>query len=290
MKPEREQEMAEAIARAEEEDEFEDSGRTHSRPRPPRKSAGDVYTFRLPKERRDQLREAAERHGVPPATLIRQWIELQLDQEAKQRAVASLIDDSDISTFSSGSFAHNTALRPIEDIDIGFLTGDASEEQLASLMLLGSLVPELTALGRDVHRRATSALNDLSGALDEIIGLIGSTKLLAFLEVEPRSVFRGAGRSMSTVGDTFLERLLHDQEDNRRHVLPSPNGGWDVKAPGAKRASSHAKTKAAAVRRAREIVHNAGGGEVIIHGRDGEVRTTSTIRPSEDPGPLCDEG
>lgn len=33
---------------------------------------------------------------------------------------------------------------------------------------------------------------------------------------------------------------------NNRHVVPNPKGGWDVKAPGAERASSHAPTRTSA--------------------------------------------
>lgn len=66
---------------------------------------------------------------------------------------------------------------------------------------------------------------------------------------------------------------------NDRHVVPNPNGGWDVKAPGASRASSHHNTQADAQARAREIVHNAGGGELITHGRDSQIRDKETIPP-----------
>jgi Uncharacterized protein conserved in bacteria (DUF2188) len=64
---------------------------------------------------------------------------------------------------------------------------------------------------------------------------------------------------------------------NNRHVVPNPNGGSDVKAPGAKRASARAPTQAQAERRAKEIVSNQGGGEVRIHGRDGRIRDSDTI-------------
>ncbi|MBE7325996.1 DUF2188 domain-containing protein [Nocardioides sp. Y6] len=76
---------------------------------------------------------------------------------------------------------------------------------------------------------------------------------------------------------------------NRRHVVPNPNGGWDVKAPGAKRASAHTDTQKQAQDRAREIVSNAGGGEVRIHGRDGKVRDSDTIAPGNDPFPPRDK-
>lgn len=71
---------------------------------------------------------------------------------------------------------------------------------------------------------------------------------------------------------------------NNRHVVPNPDGGWDVKAPHADRASGHFDTQVDAYRRAREIVVNAGGGEVIVHGTDGRIRDPNTIgRPDPDP-------
>ena len=77
--------------------------------------------------------------------------------------------------------------------------------------------------------------------------------------------------------------------DANRHVVPNPDGGWDVRAPGAARASSHHDTQADAIDRGREIVHNAGGGELIIHGRDGKIRDSDTIAPGNDPYPPRDK-
>lgn len=76
--------------------------------------------------------------------------------------------------------------------------------------------------------------------------------------------------------------------ENERHVVPNPNGGWDVTAPDASRASSHQETQAGAIDRARTIVGNAGGGEVIIHGRDGRIRDSDTVAPGNDPNPPRD--
>lgn len=70
---------------------------------------------------------------------------------------------------------------------------------------------------------------------------------------------------------------------NDRHVVPNANGGWDVKANGAQRASAHADTQAEAQARARQIVSNAGGGEMLTHGRDGQIRAKDTINPGNDP-------
>ena len=73
-----------------------------------------------------------------------------------------------------------------------------------------------------------------------------------------------------------------------RHVVPSRLGGWDVVAPGGQRASSHQHTKRAAVDRARKIVRNEGGGEVVIHERQGLIRDSDTVAQGRDPYPPRD--
>lgn len=72
---------------------------------------------------------------------------------------------------------------------------------------------------------------------------------------------------------------------NSRHVVPNPNGGWDVKKPGASRSSAHTDTQREAASRATEIVRNSGGGEVRIHGKDGQIRDSNTVAPGNDPYP-----
>jgi len=76
---------------------------------------------------------------------------------------------------------------------------------------------------------------------------------------------------------------------NERHVVPNPTGGWDVEGPNAERASSHHETQAEAIDRAREIVHNSGGGELVIHGEDGRIRDSDTVPPGNDPFPPRDK-
>ena len=77
-------------------------------------------------------------------------------------------------------------------------------------------------------------------------------------------------------------------ESNRRHVVPDPKGGWTVKAPNAQRASAHTSTQAEAEQRAKEIVSNLGGGEVVIHRPDGRIRDSDTVPPGNDPHPPKD--
>jgi uncharacterized protein YdaT len=74
---------------------------------------------------------------------------------------------------------------------------------------------------------------------------------------------------------------------NERHVVPSEDG-WDVRAPGARRASSHHHTQTEAIDRARNIVSRSGGGEVVIHRQDGRIRDSDTVAPGNDPNPPKD--
>ncbi len=54
------------------------------------------------------------------------------------------------------------------------------------------------------------------------------------------------------------------------HVVPNPNGGWDVKKGGAKRATKNFDNKNDAVDRARQISKNKKT-ELIIHNKDGRI-------------------
>lgn len=76
---------------------------------------------------------------------------------------------------------------------------------------------------------------------------------------------------------------------NSRHVPPSPEGGWDVRKPGADRASSHHQTQGDAERRAKQILGNSGGGEAVIHDRRGRIRDADTVAPARDPNPPLDK-
>jgi hypothetical protein len=55
-----------------------------------------------------------------------------------------------------------------------------------------------------------------------------------------------------------------------QHVVPHP-GGWAVKPAGGARASSVHPTQADAIDRGREIAQRQGT-ELLIHGRDGQIR------------------
>lgn len=54
------------------------------------------------------------------------------------------------------------------------------------------------------------------------------------------------------------------------HVVPAPQGGWNVKSGGASRAAGNYETKVQAVSRGREISQNKGA-ELVIHNKDGKI-------------------
>ena len=69
----------------------------------------------------------------------------------------------------------------------------------------------------------------------------------------------------------------------QRHVTFDPDSrNWRVVAPHAERASAIAGTQGEAIDRAREILRNQGGGELVIHRPNGEIRGKDTIPPAHD--------
>src|SRR5437868_2821200 len=79
----------------------------------------------------------------------------------------------------------------------------------------------------------------------------------------------------------FVERAASSKAD--AHVLKHEDGGWAVRREGRQRLSAHSSTKQEAVRRARELVRNAGGGEVVVHDSHGRITDRDTITPGRDP-------
>ena len=58
---------------------------------------------------------------------------------------------------------------------------------------------------------------------------------------------------------------------NSHHVVPAPDGGWNVRKAGAERASKHFPTQDKAVTWAREASKSSRG-ELVVHRRDGTIR------------------
>ncbi len=77
--------------------------------------------------------------------------------------------------------------------------------------------------------------------------------------------------------------------ESDRDVVPTEDGRWAVRAPNADRASGVFDRQSEAIDRGREIVGNAGGGELRIHGRDGRIRDSDTVPPGNDPFPPRDK-
>lgn len=74
----------------------------------------------------------------------------------------------------------------------------------------------------------------------------------------------------------------------RRHVTRRPDGKWQEKPEGASRAGSVTQTQSEAAANARDkLQRTPGGGEVVIHGRDGKIRDADTIN-RRDPFPPRD--
>ena len=76
-----------------------------------------------------------------------------------------------------------------------------------------------------------------------------------------------------------LAVLLHIGGDtmarDSHHIVPNPDGGWDVKRSGGQRSSGHWDTKAEAVNAGRLISRNQGT-ELVIHGKDGKIQSSDS--------------
>lgn len=67
------------------------------------------------------------------------------------------------------------------------------------------------------------------------------------------------------------------------HVSKHPESGWQAKKEGAGKASGIFNTQKEAEKAAKEFSSNSGGGEVRIHGLDGKIRDSDTVKPAIDP-------
>jgi hypothetical protein len=76
--------------------------------------------------------------------------------------------------------------------------------------------------------------------------------------------------------------IMPSGNNNNRYVQPRPDGHWEVVGENHQRASAVAGTQAEAINRAREIVGNAGGGELVIKNRQSQIRDSDTVAPGNE--------
>lgn len=71
--------------------------------------------------------------------------------------------------------------------------------------------------------------------------------------------------------------------NNVRHVVPDKKAGdWKVNEPKKAVPTAAAPTQKKAEVLAKQQVKKAGGGEVRIHGRDGKIRDSDTVKPGNE--------
>ncbi|HHT9147116.1 MAG TPA: DUF2188 domain-containing protein [Candidatus Wunengus sp. YC61] len=70
------------------------------------------------------------------------------------------------------------------------------------------------------------------------------------------------------------------------HVVPNPDGGWNIKKGGGERSSGHFERKQDAIDRGREISQNQAS-ELVIHNLDGKISRSDSH--GSDPCPPKDK-
>lgn len=73
------------------------------------------------------------------------------------------------------------------------------------------------------------------------------------------------------------------------HVSGNRSSGYQVKREGAQRPSGHFDTKSEAEHSAKDKANASGGGEVRLHGADGRITDSDTVKPAKDPCPPKDK-
>ncbi len=67
------------------------------------------------------------------------------------------------------------------------------------------------------------------------------------------------------------------------HVIAKSDGQWSVKRTGADRVTGKFSTQKEAEQEARNIIKRSGGGEIIVHKKDGRVSTRVTLSSNQNP-------
>ena len=78
-------------------------------------------------------------------------------------------------------------------------------------------------------------------------------------------------------------------KDRDRMVYRRDDGTWANERNDADRASSLHNTQQEAIKAARDMLGKQGGGELIVKGVDGRIRSKDTIPPGRDPYPPRDK-
>jgi hypothetical protein len=165
----------------------------------------------------------------------------------------------------------------------------AEAPTMPELMSAAEIADELGVSRQRVHQlRETAAfpapLADLRGG-----AVWDANAVRKFNELWERRPGRPPRQVVTLEGipsaEAFGELTVTMGRPHRREVTPNPDGGWDVKMPGADRTSAHLDTQAKAIDRARQILRNIGGGELRVRGRDGRIRTFDATVRAKDPHP-----
>ena len=66
------------------------------------------------------------------------------------------------------------------------------------------------------------------------------------------------------------------------------SGDWKIQKEGGQKSSGHTNTQKEAEKIAKNLSANSGGGEVRIHGVNGKIRDTDTVKLGNDPSSIKD--
>lgn len=122
----------------------------------------------------------------------------------------------------------------------------------------------------------------ITGAIRTVLPAVLTVVTLPFRLVA--RLLGGAKRRAPSGNPAGTRRQPKDRRPDMgdRHVIPEGDQ-WKVINPDGVKATTHTDTQEEAVARAREIIRNDGGGELVVHGTDGQIRDKRTLTAASAP-------
>lgn len=136
------------------------------------------------------------------------------------------------------------------------------------------LIAAMATLSRDVSSDASGPAADIPRAVRESVDrlLAVVAELSASVEMQTTAAAAAAVAKAAAQPTRSRKRIFVS-----RHVMPEPGSGWKVVVSKREHTNVCFKTQSEALGRAREIVARLGGGEVVVHNRDGRIRGRKTV-------------
>lgn len=170
--------------------------------------------------------------------------------------------------------------RDVEQALRGLVVDPNADERAGSARELLALARTRGAVSRDDAERLRSAVQVANRAIHgfDTAPEVALSAVRVMAEFVQEHAAREAGPAAKG-HPAKRKRESRATTGTSRTVVMNAGGHWEVVGPNG--VVSHARSQSDAVERARDIAAKSGGGEIVIHGRDGQVRAKDIVTPPD---------